>query len=115
MGGPLGFAGDDAHMAAPGEPVEGGARRVEPAVAVIQDRQQAMGKFVAQTAGADLPDIGTPDPAPQLHVIDEGIVNVAGQDDEVPRGLGMAEDIEDGVGGARVGHPVLGIHHQGVS
>jgi len=72
-------------------------------------------KLVADRAAADLPDVRPTHPSAQLDVVDEGIVDIAREHHEVLRRLRVAEDVEDRVRGARMRHPVLGIHQQRVT
>src|SRR5450830_1919141 len=88
------------HGAAAGEPVERRTRRVEPAVEAVEPFQQARWEFVLDAAAGDLPELGACVAMADQHFIDERIVYVAREDDVVTRRAGVAEDIQDHLGGA---------------
>lgn len=103
------------HGAAAGEPVEWGARRVEPAVEAVEPFQQARWEFVLDAAAGDLPELGAGVAMADQHFVDERVMHVAREDDVVTRCAGVAEDIQDHLGGAAMRHPVFGVDQQRVA
>src|SRR3982751_631066 len=103
------------HAAAASEAVERGARRVEPAIKAVEPFQQARWKFVLDAAAGDLPDPGASVAVADQHFVDERVMHIARKDHVVTRRARVAEDVEDDLGGAAMGHPVFGVYQQWVA
>ncbi len=107
--------GDDAHAAALGEPIQGRARRVEPAVQAVEPFQQRRGKFILDAAAGDLPDAWATLAVRDQYFVNEGIMHVPGQHHVITGRTRVAENIQDHLGSTAMGHPVFRVHQQRIT